>query len=141
MAAHQSRFRVRFHDVDHAGIIFFARIQQYCHDALEDLQRAAGIPLEGFFEALGIAAPLVDVSARYLRPYRHGALMCIDTGIDHLGTTSIGTTFWCRDEAGALCARVRFVQCIIDLATFTPRPLPPELREALAPYRVEPDAA
>jgi len=44
MTPFEARFPVRFHDVDRAGIIFFAKILEYCHAAFEDLLAASGFP-------------------------------------------------------------------------------------------------
>ena len=129
--------RVRFADVDHAGIIFFAKIFEYCHCALEDLQRQAGIPLESFFsEARRLGAPLVDARAAFYAPFRHGVLMRVEVGFEKLGERSVHTRFRCFLEDGKLGAEVRFVQSFIDTATFRSRSIPDDVRAALAPYAI-----
>lgn len=133
MAEFEARYRIRFHDVDHAGIVFFAAIQRYCHDAMEDMQRDAGIPLESFFDEHGIGAPLVDVHARYHRPYRHGERLRIRVGIEKIGESSVVTRYRCLDETDTLRAEVRTVQVFIDSETFESIRVPDIVRNALEP--------
>ena len=48
MAVFEHRLRVRFQHTDPAGIVFFANILVYCHEAYEEFLRASGMPLEEF---------------------------------------------------------------------------------------------
>lgn len=137
-ALFHTELRVRFADVDHAGIIFFAKIFEYCHCALEELQIQAGIPLWTFFsDARHLGAPLVDARASFHAPFAHGALMRIEVGFEKLGTRSVHTRFRCFREDGKLGAEVRFVQAFIDTETFSSCDMPEDIRSAMARYAIE----
>ena len=41
--------KVRMHDTDLAGILYFARMFRFAHDALEDLLEAEGITFSTMF--------------------------------------------------------------------------------------------
>ena len=127
-------YRVRFQDVDHAGIIFFARILGYCHEALEDLQRQAGVPLEEFFFGRNLGAPLVDVQARFHQPYRHGDVLHIQVEIASMGRSSMKTRYRCLSEDGALSAEIEIVQVFIAADTMEPTSIPDDIRTALQPW-------
>lgn len=64
--------RVRFQDVDAAGIVFFARILDYCHDAYVAFLEAAGCPLDASLRESRWMAPLVHAEADFIRPLRFG---------------------------------------------------------------------
>lgn len=63
---------VRFQDVDAAGIIFFARVLDYCHDGYVGFLSAAGCPLHQTLAAREWIAPLVHAEADFIRPLRFG---------------------------------------------------------------------
>lgn len=63
---------VRFQDIDAAGIVFFPRIFEYCHDAYVRFLAEAGEPLPAALLTKSWAAPLTHVEADFLRPLRFG---------------------------------------------------------------------
>src|SRR5262245_15417998 len=67
----QSR-QVRFQDVDAAGIVFFARLFEYFHDALVAWMDGAGMVLHRALKAGAWGAPLKHAEADFLRPLRFG---------------------------------------------------------------------
>lgn len=70
LAAHE--VTVRFSEVDAAGVAFFSRFFEWCHEAWEEALAGA---LGRWFEAMraqGWGLPLVHAEADYLRPARLG---------------------------------------------------------------------
>jgi YbgC/YbaW family acyl-CoA thioester hydrolase len=63
---------VRFQDIDAAGIVFFSRIFEYCHDAYVAFLAHAGEPLPAVLLTRAWAAPLTHAEADFLRPLRYG---------------------------------------------------------------------
>ena len=63
---------VRFQDTDAAGIVFFARVLEYFHDAYAAFLRAEGVPLEEAMLHKRWAAPIKSSEANFLRPMRFG---------------------------------------------------------------------
>lgn len=62
----------RFQDVDAAGIVFYPRVLEYCHDAYVAFLAAHGHPLHQVLAERRWAAPLRHAEADYLRPIRFG---------------------------------------------------------------------
>ncbi|MDM7914542.1 MAG: hypothetical protein QUU85_04650 [Candidatus Eisenbacteria bacterium] len=54
MAEFLDHTRVRFHEADPAGIVFFARVFRYAHDAYEAWLRSIGLPLDLPIEDLSL---------------------------------------------------------------------------------------
>lgn len=63
---------VRFQDIDAAGIVFFPRVFEYCHDAFVHFLAAAGEPLPSALQTKTWAGPLAHAEADFLRPLRFG---------------------------------------------------------------------
>ena len=67
---------VRFGDTDAAGVVHFAQILHWCHQAYEESLERFGIPAAEIFPAAerrpAVALPIVHCSADFLRPLTCG---------------------------------------------------------------------
>ena len=81
---HTSHLTVEFGDCDPAQIVFYPNFFRWMDAASLRFFRAAGVPPWREFEAQSgiIGTPLVDASARFLRPATYGDLLDIDTAIE-----------------------------------------------------------
>ena len=81
---HSSQFTVEWGDCDPAQIVFYPNFFRWMDVASLRFFRAAGVPPWREFEAQSgiIGTPLVDASARFLRPATYGDVLDIDTAID-----------------------------------------------------------
>lgn len=128
------RFRVRLHDTDAAGIMFYGHLFRHAHDAYEGFMSSLGLPLDGLIRA-GCRLPLVHAEADYLMPLRHGDEIRVEVGVAVLGGAKFTLAYGFRDEAGALRARARTVHVHVAERGVGAAPLPDELRAALAAAR------
>ncbi len=130
------RFKVRLHDVDHAGAMFFARLFVHAHDAYESFMAHLGADLPGLV-ADGMLLPVAHAAADYLSPMRHGEEFVVELSVERLGCTSftVGYAFSGNDGAGA---RATTVHVFVDPRERRPAPLPEGLRGHLLPYCAEP---
>ena len=78
---HISHFTVEFGDCDPAQIVFFPNYFKWMDAASLRFFRAAGVPPWREFEAeCGIiGTPVVDASARFVRPASYGDVLDVDT--------------------------------------------------------------
>jgi 4-hydroxybenzoyl-CoA thioesterase len=81
---HISQFTVEWGDCDPAQIVFYPNFFRWMDAASLRFFRAAGVPPWREFEEQSgiIGTPLVDASARFLRPAAYGDILDIDTTID-----------------------------------------------------------
>jgi 4-hydroxybenzoyl-CoA thioesterase len=81
---HTTAFSVEFGDCDPAGIVFYPNFFRWMDAAAHHFFVAAGVPpwreLEAGEGVLG--TPLVDASARFLRPASYGDRIAIETSVD-----------------------------------------------------------
>jgi 4-hydroxybenzoyl-CoA thioesterase len=80
---HTTRFVVEFGDCDPAQIVFYPNFLRWMDAASLHYFRAAGVPPWREMEARSgiIGTPIVDVSARFLRPASYGDALEVDTSI------------------------------------------------------------
>ena len=79
---------VRFHDIDFAGIVFFARIFYFAHDANEAWLCSLGCHLEVPVVKRGYALPFVHAEADYHEPIRGGQSIMVEVEPIAVGKTS-----------------------------------------------------
>ncbi|MFB3908126.1 MAG: acyl-CoA thioesterase [Candidatus Eisenbacteria bacterium] len=137
MAEFLDHTRVRFHEADPAGIVFFARVFRYAHDAYEAWLRSIGLPLDLPIEDRGYALPLAHAEADFRAPMRVGDELALSLVPVAIGRTSytiavrIALAGSEAPEEERLRATVRTVHVCIDPSTGRPRELPIPLRKAL----------
>ncbi len=121
---------VRFQDIDAAGIVFFARVFSYFHDAYVDWLASRGVVLADILARRAWGAPLVHAEADYRRPMRFGGTYRARLVAVEVGTTSLRVRHAIVDGDDRVCAEGLTVHAFIDLATGKPRPVPDELTVA-----------
>lgn len=123
---------VRFQDVDAAGIIFYPRLLEYCHDLVVSFFAFAGVPLEEALRAKQWIAPIRHAEADYFRPLRFGDLIEVGLARVHLEFTEVALGFRItRKSNGEVCAVAQSVHTFLDPATLQRCELPEPLRLAL----------
>jgi 1,4-dihydroxy-2-naphthoyl-CoA hydrolase len=63
---------VRLADTDAAGVVFFARTLELCHEAYEDSLASTGLDLNDFLGRADIVVPIFRCEADYKRPLHVG---------------------------------------------------------------------
>lgn len=134
--------RVRWADVDLVGIARFSAFTRYIEQGEQEWLRAAGLPYSEIFKAPDIWMPRRHLSIEYFAPARLDEALALVTYVPRLGETSltfnvdvIGLT----DEQ--LKASATVVVVCVDVERFAKRPLPQLIRDAVAPFFMDRDAA
>ena len=123
---------VAFDDIDAAGIVYFARVLDYCHHAWEAFLRERGLPLPSILAGTW-GAPVVHAECDYAKPLRHGDALCIEVVTERIGETSFAMAYVVRGaDAGDLRARARIVHVTLELPGFRKIPVPEPFRALLA---------
>jgi 4-hydroxybenzoyl-CoA thioesterase len=130
---------VHFEEVDAAGIAFFARFFNWCHEAMERF--FDGVP-GGYVDLITrrrIGFPAVHLTASFRAPLRYGDITRIETSVLKIGTTSVTFRYeLTRARDGVHAATIEHVTVATDLDTMTKRPLPDDCRALLEQHRVTP---
>ncbi len=126
------RFSIRLHDTDAAGVLFFAHLLRYAHDAYEAFMEQAGFSLAGLIAGAGPQLPLVHAEADFLAPLRHGQQGRIRLRLVRLGSSSFTLEYTFLGSDGNIRARARTVHVALAAAGGKSVPLPEALRRRLA---------
>lgn len=123
---------VRFEEVDAAGIVFFARFFNYCHEAMEALLSPVDGAYAGLIVDRRIGLPAVRVEAEFRTPLRFGDTARIEVTVAHIGTKSCEFCYrFTRASDGAVIATVRHVVVVCELGAITSVPIPEDVRRVM----------
>jgi len=127
--------RVRWGDVDAARIIFYGAYIHFFEFAETELFREAGLHYGTMFDELKIWLPRVHLECDFYRAARLDDLLEVSVYVGHFGNKSMRLNFEVRRKGNEeLIASAHFVLASVNQETFKTVPIPPELREKLAPY-------
>ncbi|PYS28585.1 MAG: hypothetical protein DMF75_18660 [Acidobacteria bacterium] len=132
--------RVRWGDVDAAGIIFYGSYIRFFEIAETELFRAVGLPYGVVFDELNIWLPRVHLECDFHRAAQLDDLLEVSVWVGKIGTTSLRLNLEVRrkDRDGKieekLIATAHFVLVSARRDNLQPVPVPEELRRALEPY-------
>ena len=136
MAPFEHKLRVRFHHTDPAGIVFFANILVYCHEAYEEFLRAEGMPLEAFILSRDQTLPLGHAEATFKRPFRAGQLVTVRLTVGRVGDRSFRLEYDLFGEQDEHLATAATVHVSVDPKTGRSTAIAPQLRTVLEKYAV-----
>jgi 1,4-dihydroxy-2-naphthoyl-CoA hydrolase len=129
---HSHLVRVRFQDVDAAGIVFFARVFDLFHDAYVEALRAHGIDLARVLDERTWAAPLTACDAKFRRPMRFGDELRVDITAELVGRDLVlRYRVRAASDAAIEHASGSTTHAFVNRASFTRIDAPEELRVAL----------
>jgi 4-hydroxybenzoyl-CoA thioesterase len=127
---------VRFEEVDAAGIVYFAKIVSYAHEAMESFFD----PIEGGYAGLimkrRIGFPAVKLESEFSAPLRYGDDFLIETTVEKLGGRSVVFRYAIKRAAdGHLCATMLHTVVISDLGAMKSADMPADVRELLEQHQ------
>jgi 4-hydroxybenzoyl-CoA thioesterase len=134
--AFRARLKVRFGDIDHAGIVYYPRFLHYFHVALEEFfTTVVGIEYHTVINEHRIGLPSVHLEIDFRRPLRFGDEIDVEVRGVELGTTSVTWRYAVWKQDGSLAAEATIVTVALDMDAFGKRPLPQWLRERFEAYQ------
>ena len=127
--------RVRWGDVDAAGIIFYGAYIRFFEFAETELFRSVDLPYSVMFDELDVWLPRVHLECDFHRAARLDDLLEVSVFVGRFGTKSMQLNFEVRRKGeDELIADAHFVLASVRRDTFETVPIPDELKTRLAPY-------
>ncbi|MFN3360083.1 MAG: acyl-CoA thioesterase [Pseudanabaenaceae cyanobacterium] len=123
--------RVYFGDTDGAGVVYFARVLDFCHAAYEESLREKGIDMTEFFQRQPLAFPIINCAMRFCKPIFCGDLLTITLTGKQTEVAEFVTCYQIK-VGEELKAEGSLRHCCIDRNTRQRAPLPPYILEWLA---------
>jgi 4-hydroxybenzoyl-CoA thioesterase len=88
--AFYSRLKIRFGDIDRAGIVYYPRFMHYFHVALEEFFAGElGIEYHDMVETHRIGLPTVHLETDFSRPFSYGDNIEVEVSVLKVGRSSI----------------------------------------------------
>ena len=88
--AYYSQLKIRFGDIDRAGIVYYPRFMHYFHVALEEFFAAElGIEYHFVVETHRIGLPTVHLETDFSRPFSYGDNIEVEVSVLKVGRCSI----------------------------------------------------
>jgi acyl-CoA thioester hydrolase len=126
------RLRVRFHECDPQGVVFYAHYFAYVDVALTEMWREA-FGSYGDVVATGTDVVVVEAASTFRASARFDDDLDVELRIERLGTTSMAmATAIRRDDE--LLVDGRIVHVFVDAASMGKKAIPDHMRAALEAY-------
>lgn len=124
--------RVLFQECDPAGILFFARVFDYCHEALQSFLVQKEIGYQDWFSSPEYAIPLVHSEAFFKAPIQPDELLNIEVKVSHLGNSSIQFSYLLKTAAaGVICAECKTAHVFVGKSTLAKIEMPKLIKSKL----------
>lgn len=125
--------KVRMHDTDLAGILYFARMFRFAHDALEDLLEAEGITFTTMFTSDAFFFVIAHCEANYYLPVSAGDHIEVHLTIEKFGTTSFHVNYNMYRKS-VMIGSAKTVHVCLNAETREKMNVPREVREKFGKY-------
>ncbi|MCC7071470.1 MAG: acyl-CoA thioesterase [Deltaproteobacteria bacterium] len=134
--AYTSVQKIRFDDVDGAGIVYYPRFFHLCHAAMEDFfDDAAPFSYPHMINTMRLGLPSVHIEADFTAPLMYGDVVVVTLAIVHIGSASVRMRYQIRRKRdAALSMTTTITNVMMDLDKKQSLPIPDELRRVFESY-------
>lgn len=129
--------KVRMHDTDMAGILYFARQFRFVHDALEDLTESAGFKFDKIFHEEKFVFVIVHCEADYYAPLKVGDELLVHVATEHIGTSSFTIDYQIFKQDHTHAGSAKTVHVTLDSVKRTKIPIPASWKKVLEKHLVK----
>jgi len=134
MKTYSRTFPIRIHDVDAAGIVFFATYFVLGHDVYEQFLADIGHSIPDAIDAGEYIIPIAKSECQYHKPMRHGEQMTGELRLTDIRGTSFVVEIKLIGSDKIHRATITTRHVCVGTQTMKPMPLPDSLRAALSEY-------
>lgn len=128
-----SILKIRFDDVDGAGIVYYPQFFHLCHKAFEDFfDDAASVSYPQLINDKRRGFPTVSIHSEFSAPLRYGDIVLVKLAIDKIGRSSAVFDYEIRRKQDSkLCFKAQITKVFMDLDSNTVLPVPDDMRSLL----------
>lgn len=130
--------KIRFDDVDGAGIVYYPQFFHLCHAAFEDFfDTAAPVSYPELVGEKRLGFPTVAIQSQFHAPLSYGDIAIVELSVIEIGNASLKNAYDIRRKRDAeLCFHAEITTVLADLDTLKPKRIEPDLRKILEQYLV-----
>lgn len=128
--------KIRFDDVDGAGIVYYPQFFHLCHAAFEDFfDDAAPFSYPDLVRERRRGFPTVAIQSEFFAPLAYGDVAIVELTVLEIGNSSVKFGYDIRRKRdGARCFHADTTTVLVDLDTLKPKKLDPEMRAILEKF-------
>ena len=128
--AFTSLLKIRFDDVDGAGIVYYPQFFHLCHKAFEDFfDDAASVSYPQLINERRRGFPTVAIQSDFSAPLRYGDIAMVKLEIEKIGRSSATFSYEIRRKQDSkLCFSARITKVYMDLESNSVLPIPDDIR-------------
>lgn len=123
--------KVRMHDTDMAGILYFPRQFRFAHDALEEFVESFGYNFHRIFTKESFVFVIVRAESDYLAPLSVGDHLEIQLVVSAIGKTSFAIVYKIFKSDKTLVGTAKTIHVTLDASTRKKIPIPEHFRKFL----------
>lgn len=137
--AYTSIQKIRFDDVDGAGIVYYPRFLHLCHAAFEDFfDDVAPFSYPALIGERRLGFPTVHIESDFKAPLSYGDVAVVTLAVTHIGQSSMTAHYEIRRKRDSvLCFVGDITTVLIGLDDQKARAITDELREVFSRYLVK----
>jgi 4-hydroxybenzoyl-CoA thioesterase len=123
--------KIRFDDVDGAGIVYYPQFFHLCHAAFEDFfDTAAPVSYPALVKDRRLGFPTVKIECEFKATLSYGDVAVVELAIQKIGRSSVVIRYDIRRKRdGALTFHADITTVLVDLDTLKHVPIDGELRD------------
>jgi len=133
--------KIKLHETDAAGILFFSNQFKIIHDAYEGLLERIGFSFADLIRTKDFFIPIVHSESDFKSPLFVGDLIEVQITVEKVGKTSFTLFYKLLDTSQKLVGTAQTVHVTIDKTTRKKIPLPPDLRSKVEQVFAEDQAS
>ncbi len=129
--------KVRMHDTDMAGILYFPRQFRFAHDALEDFVESEGYSFHQVFHEEKFVFVIVHCESDYYIPLKVGDQLNIHVSVERIGASSFTMCYEIYKADHTHAGSAKTIHVTLDRESRTKIPIPPVLKNTLEKHLVK----
>lgn len=128
--------KIRFDDVDGAGIVYYPQFFHLCHAAFEDFfDTAAPVSYPELVRDKRLGFPTVAIQSQFHAPLAYGDIAIVELTVQGIGSSSLKLGYDIRRKRdGVHCFHADITTVLVDLESLKPKTIEPELRDILVQF-------
>jgi 1,4-dihydroxy-2-naphthoyl-CoA hydrolase len=127
----ETKTKIKLHDTDAAGVVFFVSYFRIAHTAYEEFLQSIDCGLEQIIGESDYLVLISHAEADYLRPFGLGEEISLSVQTTRIQRTSFELTTSIMDAQGEVRATVRTVHVAVDKTSGRKIELPAPIRAGL----------
>jgi 4-hydroxybenzoyl-CoA thioesterase len=122
--------KIRFDDVDGAGIVYYPQFFHICHAAFEDFfDTAAPVSYPELVRKRRLGFPTVAIESTFKAPLVYGDVVVVELSVEQIGNSSVTFGYTIRRKRdGKLSCRASVKTVLVNIDSMEPIPLSDEYR-------------